>query len=292
MASDFESVFANISFDQLEQKSPRLMSFLIGFKAVDVNDAESRGVGVYIFQIGKEVVMAPAFFINGQVKPFEMLYLKNKDRFVPFTPEYVEHIIRQSPDDLGQVSTPGEDQLQTSVDLRNFVLPPRTGRFVTANWSGHLPDFLEASPASIKNTFASWLQKDAALLETVDKYYTWPVIKAALNKVTLVKKASVKNAVTFYTKDSSPEELRSLASESLIKLAEAGMWVEDRRESKSTTYNTQYLENWHNPTSPGIFRVVNSAGKVVLALVDPTPVNLASGSSAGVRRSRASSSSW
>ena len=283
MADDFERSFADVSYSFLEQKAPRLMPYLVGFKLIDRNDTQTRGIGVYMFSVGQSTVMAPAFWINGQVKPMEMLYLKDKDRFVPFDDDWVDHIIKQMPFNLGQVSTPKEDQVNTQVDLRNFILPPRTGRFVTAEWKGNLPDFLAEASSQTKELFAGWLKKSATLLETVDSLYTWPKIKDALNTPNarelahtgLQKIASEKasqKTIKYYTNNSSPEQLRTLDAESLTKLAADGIYVSDPRPKASKMYSTQYFENWHNPSQPGIYRIVNSRGEVVMAFVHPTPV--------------------
>ena len=279
----FEQSFGDISYNFLEQKAPRLMPYLVGFKLIDRNDTQTRGIGVYIFSIGSSTVMAPAFWINGQVKPMEMLYIKEKDRFIPFDDDWVDHLIKQMPFELGQVASPKEDQLNTQIDLRNFILPPRTGRYVTASWNGRLPDFLAEASSQTKNVFASWLKKSASLMSTVDELYTWPKIKDALSKPcarelahTGLRKMASDNAesltVKYYTSHSSPDQLRSLNAEELTKLAADGIYITDPRPKKSHLYNTQYFENWHNPAEPGVYRIVNSRGEIVLAYVHPTPI--------------------
>jgi hypothetical protein len=283
MPDDFEKSFADISYNFLEQKAPRLMPYLVGFKLIDRNDTQTRGIGVYMFSVGPATIMAPAFWINGQVKPMEMLYLKDKDRFVPFDDDWVDHLIKQMPFELGQVASPKEDQINTQIDLRNFILPPRTGRFVTADWNGKLPDFLSEASSETKEIFAGWLKKSATLLETVDTLYTWPRIKEALAKPNarelahagLRKIASDKAAqktVKYYTNNSSPEQLRTLDTEALTKLAADSVYVKDPRPKVSKMYSTQYFENWHNPSQPGIYRIINNRGEVVMAFVHPTPV--------------------
>src|SRR5258708_32550758 len=159
MADDFESTFANISYSFLEQKSPRLMQYLVGFKLIDKNDSQSKGIGIYTFNIGGHDIFAPAFFINGQCKPMDMLYIKDTDKFVSFDENWVDHLIKQKPFELGKVSTPEQDKYNPTIDMRSYVLPPRTGRFVTAEWKGgRLPDFISELPTNGKKVFASWLR--------------------------------------------------------------------------------------------------------------------------------------
>jgi hypothetical protein len=100
--SNFERTFADLAYARLRDKAPSMLDYLIGFQLLDKNDDETRAVGVFGFKIGSEWVYAPVFFINGELKGHELLYVKGQDAFVPLTEEWVNYILNRRPPVLGE----------------------------------------------------------------------------------------------------------------------------------------------------------------------------------------------
>ncbi len=113
----FEQTFADLSFAQLREKSPGLLDYLVGFQVVDVDDDETRAVGIFGAQVGKQWIYLPVFFINGELKGTVLLYLRSQDIFVPNTEGWVNFLINRRPNVLGE----GKDQ--QDADLKGLKDP-------------------------------------------------------------------------------------------------------------------------------------------------------------------------
>lgn len=126
--SNFERTFADLAFVRLKDKAPTLLDHLVGFQLIDKNDEETHAVGVFGFKIGEEWVYAPVFFINGELKGYELLYLKNQDAFVPLTEEWTNYILNRKPSVLGESEPRKVTQLGIRPpDFDVFARPPYIG---------------------------------------------------------------------------------------------------------------------------------------------------------------------
>src|SRR5262245_48220755 len=81
--SGFEQAFASLAYAYVKDKSPRLIDFMVGFQLVDRNEDNTKAMGVFGFKAGDEWLYGPVFFLNGDLKGHELLYLKKSDTFVP-----------------------------------------------------------------------------------------------------------------------------------------------------------------------------------------------------------------
>ena len=168
--SNFERTFADLAFVRLKDKAPTLLDHLVGFQLVDKNDEETHAVGVFGFKIGEDWVYAPVFFINGELKGYELLYLKSQDAFVPLTEEWVNYILNRKPSILGE----GEPRKVTQMGIRPpdfdvFSRPPYIGsKYASARkplrermrkWAHPFLDVFAVSPedviySSVKKSFS------------------------------------------------------------------------------------------------------------------------------------------
>ena len=82
---NFEQSFASLGYNFLSEKAPRLLEHLLGFQLLDRNDDMSRAVGVYGFQADTKRMYMPLFFLNGELRGQELLYVQNRGegQFVP-----------------------------------------------------------------------------------------------------------------------------------------------------------------------------------------------------------------
>ena len=126
----FEQSFASLAYAHVSDRAPALLDYLVGFQLVDRNDDNTKAVGIFGFKIGKSWVYAPVFFVNGDLKGHELLYLKNQDSFVPMKENWVNYIINRRPHILGE-GVPGEAHQLGALqpDIRSLSQPPVTGKF-------------------------------------------------------------------------------------------------------------------------------------------------------------------
>lgn len=92
--SDIEKAFADQASGFIENKLGALMKDdnRIGFEIVKKNDDNTRMVGIFAFKIDNDIVFAPVFFLNGEIKG-PLLYRCNTKTFVPANKEWANYLL-------------------------------------------------------------------------------------------------------------------------------------------------------------------------------------------------------
>jgi hypothetical protein len=126
--SGFEQAFSSLAYAYMKDKAPRLLDFLVGFQLVDRNDDNTKAMGLFGFQVGGQWLYAPVFFLNGDLKGHELLYIKKKDAFVPMKENWVNYIMARKPHVLGEGSQQDTYQLGgREPDIYNLSVSPSVG---------------------------------------------------------------------------------------------------------------------------------------------------------------------
>src|SRR5262245_62063017 len=203
--SGFEQAFSSLAYAYLKDKAPRLLDFMVGFQLVDRNEDNTKAMGIFGFHVGDQWLYAPVFFLNGDLKGHELLYLKNSDTFVPMKENWVNYLISRKPHELGEGSELDHRELgglsptlirlirppyQTAAKYGEDRQPPRTFRWA----EGFLP-FLGAAAADPAKVMAKhaglyerldlgrFLAAGFGLLKTGLKLYkTYPLIKQGFDR--------------------------------------------------------------------------------------------------------------
>lgn len=91
---DIEKAFSDQASGFVENKVGDLMKdeYRIGFEIVKKNDSNTRMVGVFAFRVDKDLIFAPVFFINGEIKG-PLLYRSANKMFVPADKEWAAYLI-------------------------------------------------------------------------------------------------------------------------------------------------------------------------------------------------------
>ena len=126
--SNLERTFADVAYARLRDKAPSMLDYLIGFQLVDKNEEETHAVGIFGFKVGSEWVYAPVFFINGELKGHELMYIKSQDAFVPMTEEWVNYILNRRPSVLGEPESRERNEIPLrQPDFDVFARSPYIG---------------------------------------------------------------------------------------------------------------------------------------------------------------------
>lgn len=112
----FEQAFSNLAHAYLSDKAPSLQDYEVGFQLIDKNNDNTKAVGVAGFKVGPQWLYAPVFFLNGDLKGHELLYLKNQDLFVPMKENWLNYLVNRKPVIMGE----GTDKNLGKIG----VLPP------------------------------------------------------------------------------------------------------------------------------------------------------------------------
>ena len=98
----FEQAFSNLAHAYLEDKAPGLREYELGFQLLEKNEDNDKAVGVFGFKVGPQMLYAPVFFLNGELKGHELLYLKDSDTFVPLKENWINYVLNRKPPVLGE----------------------------------------------------------------------------------------------------------------------------------------------------------------------------------------------
>jgi hypothetical protein len=130
----FEQQFGQMAYQAFSSKFPDLMHDVVTFKVLDVDMTKSSGVGAFILEKNGEFVYIPAVISDNMLKPFDLMYVKSKDIFLPLSSQWMEEIAKSTISNMGE-GTKLPETVATDVDIRNLVVPPTTGRYSYASVS-------------------------------------------------------------------------------------------------------------------------------------------------------------
>jgi hypothetical protein len=126
--TEFEQAFSSLAYAYLRDKAPRLLDNMVGFQLVDRNEDNTKAMGIFGFQLDKQWLYAPVFFLNGDLKGHELLYMKNNDAFVPMKENWINYLMSRKPHILGEASSTQLRELGGQYpDIRSLSIPPMSG---------------------------------------------------------------------------------------------------------------------------------------------------------------------
>jgi len=134
----FEQAMSNLAHAYLRDRAPQLLPYELGFQLLEKNEDNDRAVGVFGFQVGPQMLYAPVFFLNGELKGHELLWLKESDTFVPMAEEWINYILNRKPMVLGE---------EASTNMRELGADRPS-----------MQDFRE-SPSKYASAHPPWLQE-------------------------------------------------------------------------------------------------------------------------------------
>ena len=102
----FEQALSNLAHAFLRERAPQLIPYELGFQLLEKNEDNDRAVGVFGFKVGPQLLYAPVFFLNGELKGHELLWLKDSDTFIPMEESWINYILNRKPTVLGETVDP------------------------------------------------------------------------------------------------------------------------------------------------------------------------------------------
>jgi len=133
----FEQALSNLAHAYLKDRAPQLLDYELGFQLLEKNEDNDRAVGIFGFRVGPQLLYAPVFFLNGELKGHELLYLKESDTFVPMKENWINYVLNRKPNIIGEEVQPNLGALgvdRPTMDV--FRESPRQ------KWASAYPDWL------------------------------------------------------------------------------------------------------------------------------------------------------
>lgn len=99
----------------------------LGFEIVSKNDENTRLLGVFAFRTGQELLYAPVFFLNGDIKGTDLIYRHKVKRFLPLNEKIIRRLISMTKlnDGTSVERSYGRRQPQ-ALQLERVAFPPPT----------------------------------------------------------------------------------------------------------------------------------------------------------------------
>lgn len=202
----FEMAFSNLAHAYLRDSAPTLLDHEIGFQLLDRNEDNNKAIGVFGFRVGSSLLLAPVFFLNGNLKGHELLYLKNQDVFVPLQENWINDIINKKPNIMGSgvgrntsllgMLTPDLSRLSQSPSLKmgSFrdelaeAMPALAAaattdidaEFKKLHGNLHLPTFLKQAGLQMLNRLVETFQDYPEIGAAFDRFHGLNVMHEAI----------------------------------------------------------------------------------------------------------------
>jgi hypothetical protein len=151
----FERTFADLAYTAIRDKAPTLLNYLFGFQLIEKDEEDTHGVGVFGFQLGGDTLYAPMFFLNGELKGSELLYIKSRDAFVPLQENWINYLLNRRPYVLGETEQRSQYDLGImQPDFNSLARPPYAGsKYASSNGLRGLVDYLASTVADDFKSF-------------------------------------------------------------------------------------------------------------------------------------------
>lgn len=127
--NQMEQAFAEQAYGFIANKAGVLMRdpYRLGFEIVYRNENNTRLCGIFAFRANSQLLYAPAFFINGEIKGTDLLYQHQFKKFKPLTEEWVTFILEKDNRDVGSgISRSISRNVPVRMYLNRIATPPGT----------------------------------------------------------------------------------------------------------------------------------------------------------------------
>jgi hypothetical protein len=293
--TSFESAFSNLAHAYLRDKAPKLLDYEVGFQLLDKNEERTKAVGVIGFKLGEQWLYAPVFFLNGDLKGRDLLYVKGQDAFVPLKENWVNYLLGRKPVVLGDSVTRNTSQLGVqSPDLTRLSRSPvkyAAHGTVMPAWAVDamaVVSRMATTPVHFGDPLGEFVRdtgRDTVRYITEKVAVAYPDLFSAIDDfhpdllrasaytptpVALVKRAAAPDVpqVTVHRR-TAPTLLDGVgwSTEQREKYAAGAPVIDDRRVTATTVYRVDTPRHATNPTATGIYDVLVSGGDFVRCLV-------------------------
>lgn len=122
-----EKTFGDQAYSYIAAKAGPLMEekYLLGFEVIHHNEDNTRLVGIYAFRVKDQLLYAPIFYINGQIKGDHFLYNVQTKLFKALTEERATKFTKEDSSSNGTAqSRQDTDKSRFGTNLTSMMYPP------------------------------------------------------------------------------------------------------------------------------------------------------------------------
>jgi hypothetical protein len=279
--AEIERAFMDQAHGLLGNKARPIMQapYRLGFEIVQANDDHTKMVGIFAFRIPNVgLLYAPVFFVSGEIKGSDLLYLVKDKKFLPLTEEWVRYLLESSNSEGGiGVERRFTTALQQHVNF-NKLKAPTIGNVGKQASAEEAPDYKAAwaeieklaSRRELPEVLRDFIVQDggassveflAGAMECDFKFanHVFGQIPEATFAPTdlSVKQASGPVPVLVLHKGTFNEGIKCASKDYFRR----GFWLEDmRKEASLTEVFEESSTEWTSPSDPGRYDVIMKGG--------------------------------
>lgn len=218
----FEKIVADLAHLYIKDNAPSLMqgNYEQGFQLLEKSDDDTKAVGVVGFNVNQMQIYCPVFFLNGEIKGNELMYLADQDLFVPVKEAWLNKIMGKKPIVIGEgIGRDQHRQGYSNPDLSVF----------------------KESPTKYGSYYPSWVQQGLpAICRIIGKNLTKSASNAVQIYKQLRKELDIKEFAKLADKNAVYHLKTALANSPLIKQAFVTMY--GNSEFLDKIYNAKDIE--------------------------------------------------
>lgn len=160
--------FSQMALEKLNAASPGLSKYVIAFKDMssELQDSDGVEVGVFIMRNGGSLFYVPVISRGGVTFPIDSIYLAERKAFFPLTKKTIEQIQTSQNANVGQAARIPQGAIK-NPDMKDLVVPPRTGKFMYAS-DGRLGGLIALANPEIRKDLADVIEKTAELYDMLN----------------------------------------------------------------------------------------------------------------------------
>jgi hypothetical protein len=249
--------FAQMAQASFNASHAREQQYLQAFHVVDADPDTSVACGVFILRLGDREAHVPAILNKNELAPFDVMLLKDSDTFVPFNLDWINMILGSDPGSLGDARKP-PDTLSSDVDIRNLVVPPRTGRYSYAS-AQPLIDYLMHASNEKKASARALLSKHPKLAQFMFKKYAGKLEDSLRAQKVAVQRGLTEAPVVVLSAadpaDHFKQTFQKHAAQAYVYAQAEGFAIRDMRPRTKVAVATEGMVRLTQVTSPGMYRM-------------------------------------
>lgn len=285
----FEAAVADKAQQAFYRKFPELIHHVVHFKLIEADHAQQRAIGAIVVKLENNLLIFPAIYSSGIIKPMVLFYAPEFKRFFPATKEWIAEITQRSIVNLGNaVEIP--KTLEPDQDIRSLVVPPTVGRYAYASAQSTLIQFLTRASNMVKKAFATLLKRNKRVLKYAFENYNKDELLTALRPHTEKTAAVPSYTVSVLTPENSAEEFQREYGNEAAKAWEIatglGYVVKDTRPETNTYLTIEEPLYFTAIRTPGFYKVFINGEQKEALVVFPRVNQLPTTNRTGAQRLR------
>lgn len=293
LAQQYESTFTDLAYQAFQTKYPQMAPMVTTFQVIVSDIDEGSAVGAFILDLGGQIYHVPVAMMDNKIKPMDMIYSKEMDKFFPFTDEWIDVVESAALQEEGEAVNHKDLGVQAPYDVTTMLQPPtaayRGGLGLSPTGMSKMPgmntvasyedippftDFLKVASNETKEKFLEMLEGNPTILKFAAEKFGIEPMQKALQKTAEEQNvnASVENdELRVLDIDSPVEEIKKVFQGSAVKameeLARRGFTAKDSRKGLSSVYDTESPVKIEQVEKSGFYSICKQDGTMVPALV-------------------------